>query len=164
MPDDSSTPLVSDADPTAGSDRIRGRRTRDRHDRGMRSPAFGDTPLAPGGVPARRTRAEQFDDSALRVLRAVVGRWTERLGDLELAVEEVPVIGPGWTASTVPLASYVERTATTNPRLVLFRRPLEHRAESALELEALLLTVVVEQVAEVLGIPAEDVHPGYESD
>ncbi len=130
----------------------------------MRSPAFGKGPWAPDGVPASRTRAEQFDDVALRVLRAVVSRWTEHLGDLELAVEEVPVIGPSWTATTVPLASYVDRTATANPRLVLFRRPLEHRAETTLDLEGLLLTVVVEQVAEILGIPAEDVHPGYEAD
>lgn len=139
-------------------------RTRDRHGRGMRSSAYGKSPWAPDGVPASRTRAEQFDDIALRVLRAVVGRWTEHLGDLELAVEEVPVIGAEWTASTVPLAAYVDRTATTNPRLVLFRRPLEHRAETTLDLEGLLLTVVVEQIAEVLGIPAEDVHPGYEAE
>jgi hypothetical protein len=47
---------------------------------------------------------------------------------------------------------------------VLFRRPLEHRAEGVAELEALLLTVIVEQLAEVLGIPAEDVLPGYDED
>lgn len=130
----------------------------------MRTPPFGTSPWAPRGVPASRTRAEQFDDIALRVLRAVVSRWVDHLGDLELAVEEVPVIGPDWTATTVPLASYVDRTATAPPRLVLFRRPLEHRAETSIDLEMLLLTVVVEQVAEVLGIPAEDVHPGYEAD
>ena len=130
----------------------------------MRGPAFGVGGLVPRGVPARQTPAERFDDTALRVLRAVVVRWADRLGDVELAVEEVPVIPVGWSERTVPLASYVERTATSHPRLVLFRRPLEHRAETALDLESLLLTVVVEQFAEVLGIPAEDVHPGYEAD
>ncbi len=157
MPDDTSIPLEPGAVPHRRSHR-------DRHARGMRSPVFGDTPFAPGGIPARRTRGEQFDDIALRVLRAVVSRWIEHLGDLELAVEEVPVIGPTWTASTVPLASYVEQTSTSNPRLVLFRRPIEHRAETPLELEALLLTVVVEQIAEILGIPADEVHPGYEGE
>ena len=49
------------------------------------------------------------------------------------------------------------------PRLVLFRRPLEHRAETLADLEALVLTVVVEQLAEVLGVPPEDVHPDYEA-
>ncbi|MFL6160439.1 MAG: metallopeptidase family protein [Marmoricola sp.] len=137
-------------------------RSRDRHDRGLRGPAFGDSPWAPGGVPARRSGAERFDDVALRVLRAVVGRWAEHLGDLELAVEEVPVITASWGSDSVPLASYVARAGANPPRLVLFRRPLEHRAEGAFELEALLLTVIVEQVAEILGLPAQDVHPGYE--
>lgn len=134
----------------------------------MRGPAFGDAPLVPGGVPARRTRAEHFDDLALRVMRIVVAPWLDRLGDVELAVEEVPVLPAGWADGSVPLASYVEATQrgnqSTRPRLVLFRRPLEHRAEGPLELETLLLTVLVEQVAEVLGIPAEEVHPGYEEE
>ncbi|HEX2894150.1 MAG TPA: metallopeptidase family protein [Marmoricola sp.] len=139
-------------------------RTRDRHGRGMRGPALSDGPLAPGGVPARRSPAERFDRVALRVMRAVVGRWTGQLGDVELAVEEVPVIPVHWVSSTVPLSSYVEASGPNRPRLVLFRRPIEHRAENLAELEALLLTVIVEQLAEVLGLPAEDVLPGYEAD
>ena len=115
-------------------------------------------------MPAARTRGERFDETALRVMRAVVRRWTAELGDVELAVEEVPVLPQGWSDSSVPLAAYVTGTATASPRLVLFRRPLEHRAEGPAELEALLLTVVVEQLADVLGIPAEEVHPGYEGD
>ena len=130
----------------------------------MRGPAFGDSVLAPDGVPARRTPAESFDHMALQTLRAVVGRWVDRLGDVELAVEEVPVIGPGWTSGTVPLSSYVEATGTSRARLVLFRRPLEHRADGPAELEALLLTVIVEQLAEVLGLPVEEILPGYEED
>ncbi|MCW2784873.1 MAG: Possibl zinc metallo-peptidase [Marmoricola sp.] len=130
----------------------------------MRGRPFGDTPLAPGGVPARRTPAVRFDDIALRVMEAVMDPWTAQLGDVELAVEEVPVLTDEWLAETVPLASWVDRTGSGPSRLVLFRRPLEHRAESALDLEALLLTVIVEQLSEVLGIPAEDVHPGYDAE
>jgi predicted Zn-dependent protease with MMP-like domain len=44
---------------------------------------------------------------------------------------------------------------------VLFRRPIEHRCETRDELQALVLTVVVEQVAELLGMDAEDVDPRY---
>ena len=62
----------------------------------------------------------------------------------------------------MPLASLVPATRSTPPRLVLFRRPIEHRAESRADLEALVLTVVVEQLADYLGVPAEDVHPDYE--
>jgi hypothetical protein len=130
----------------------------------MRGPAFGDTPFVASGVPARRSPAAQFDHVAWRVMRAVIEPWTERLGDVELAVEEVPVLPPEWSSSTVPLSSYVEAKGGRRARLVLFRRPLEHRAEGVAELEALLLTVIVEQLAEVLGIPAEDVLPGYDED
>jgi hypothetical protein len=137
---------------------------RDRHGRGMRGPAFGEGPFAPRGVPARRSPAESFDRTALRVMQALVGRWADELGDVELAVEEVPVLPAQWATSTVPLASYVPATTTGRPRLVLFRRPLEHRAENLAELEALLLTVIAEQLAEVLGIPVEDVLPGYDED
>jgi len=139
-------------------------RSRDRHGRGLRGPAFADTPLAPHGVPARRTPAEHFDHVALRIMRAVVTPWISRLGDVELAVEEVPVLPPDWSASTVPLASYVEAAGAARPRLVLFRRPIEHRTENLAELETLLLTVIVEQLSEVLGLPVEDVLPGYEEE
>jgi hypothetical protein len=45
---------------------------------------------------------------------------------------------------------------------VLFRRPIERRCDNRGDLEALLLTVVVEQVAELLGIDADEVDPRYE--
>ena len=49
--------------------------------------------------------------------------------------------------------------AATPTRLVLFRRPIEHRCETRADLEAMVLTVVVEQVAELLGIDAERGRP-----
>src|SRR3954466_14740297 len=109
----------------------------------MRGPAFRDSPPAPRGVPPRRPPAERFDQVALRIMQAVVSRWTEQLGDVELAVEEVPVIPQHWGNATVPLSSYVEPAGSRRPRLVLFRRPIEHRAETLAELEALLVTVIV---------------------
>jgi hypothetical protein len=77
-------------------------------------------------------------------------------------VEDIPVLPQTWVAPRVPLASLVPATQTAPPRLVLFRRPIEHRSETRADLEALLLTVVVEQLADYLGVPAEDVHPDYE--
>lgn len=152
-------------EPAARPDPVPARqRRRDRHGRGLRGPALRPGPWAPQGVPAARTRAESFDRLALRVMRAVVQPWLAQLGEVELAVEEVPVLPAEWSAESVPLASFLDPAAGRAPRLVLFRRPLEHRAETPLELEALLLTVIVEQVAEVLGLPAEEIHPDYEGD
>ena len=133
----------------------------DRRGRGMRGPGFG--PGAPAGrVPAHRTGRERFDQVAVDVMSDVESRWTEELAPVELAVEDIPVLPRTWVAPRVPLASLVPATQSTPPRLVLFRRPIEHRAETRADLEALVLTVVVEQLADYLGVPAEDVHPDYE--
>ena len=51
----------------------------------------------------------------------------------------------------MPLSSLVRGSGSTPTRLVLFRRPIEHRCETRTDLEAMVLTIVVEQVAELLG-------------
>jgi predicted Zn-dependent protease with MMP-like domain len=130
----------------------------------MRGPAFRPSPLAPDGVPARLFGAERFDAAALAVMAEVVEHSPPALADVELAVEEVPVLPPGWSDRTVPLSSFVDPAGQRPGRLVLFRRPLEHRAEGRADLEGLILTVVVEQLADVLGMAPEDLHPGYEPD
>ena len=47
---------------------------------------------------------------------------------------------------------------------MLFRRPIEVRSEPRSDLSALVLTVLVEQVSELLGRPPEEVDPRYDSD
>ena len=138
-------------------------RLRDRHGRGPRGPAFLPGPLAPDGVPARIFGAERFDAAALAVMQDVGEHGPPALAGVELAVEEIPLLPEHWHDRTVPLTSWVDGPGASG-RLVLFRRPLEHRAEGRLELEALLLTVIVEQLSEALGVPPEDLHPDYEPD
>jgi len=124
----------------------------------MRGPAV--LPRHPG-TPEMRTSRERFDDLVLQVVTEIDERWQERLGLVEYAVEDAPQVPGDWESAHVPLASLVRRNGATPTRLVLFRRPIEHRCDSRGALEALVLTVVVEQVAELLGIPAEDVDPRY---
>ena len=50
----------------------------------------------------------------------------------------------------------------TPTRLVLFRRPIEHRAGSREDLEAMVHTVVVEQIAELLNLTPGQVDERYE--
>jgi predicted Zn-dependent protease with MMP-like domain len=137
------------------------RRTRDRRGRGMRGPAI--TPSLPGR-PELPTRGERFDELVLETVRDIDTRWQDRLGLVEYAVEDTPQLPDDWSGETVPLASLVRGAGTTPTRLVLFRRPIEHRCETRADLEAMVLTVVVEQVAELLGIDAEDVDPRYTRD
>jgi hypothetical protein len=115
-------------------------------------------------APPRPTRRERFDDLVLGTVTEVEGRWQAHLGLVEYAVEDTPMLPDDWDADSVPLSSLIRGTGTTPTRLVLFRRPIEHRAESRADLEALLLTVVVEQVAELLGIDPERVDPRYEGE
>ena len=56
-----------------------------------------------------------------------------------------------WGDETVPLSSLVRGKGQAPTRLVVFRRPIEHRATDREELEAMVHTVVVEQLAELLG-------------
>jgi len=126
----------------------------------MRGPAV--VPRDPGR-PELRTARERFDDLALSIVTEIDERWQDRLGLVEYAVEDAPQIPDDWDPGTVPLSSLVRGTGGEPTRLVLFRRPIEHRCETRTDLEAMVLTVVVEQVAELLGIDAEQVDPRYES-
>jgi predicted Zn-dependent protease with MMP-like domain len=126
----------------------------------MRGPAV--LPRTPGR-PELRTARERFDDLALGIVTEIDERWQDRLGLVEYAVEDTPQVPDDWTPATVPLSSLVRGSGSQPTRLVLFRRPIEHRCENRSELEAMVLTVVVEQVAELLGIDAELVDPRYES-
>ncbi len=124
-------------------------------------------PPAHGGHPralTRPTRRERFDDLVLGIVTEVERRWRDQLGLVEYAVEDTPMLPDDWAVENVPLSSLVRGSGPTPTRLVLFRRPIEHRSSNREELEALVLTVVVEQVAELLGIDAEDVDPRYRAD
>ena len=137
----------------------RGRR--DRRGRGMRGP--GVAPQVPG-VPELRTARERFDDLALGIISEVDAAWADRLGLVEYAVEDAPQLPDDWSVDTVPLSSLVRGSGARPTRLVLFRRPIEHRCETRSDLEAMILTVVVEQVAELLNVEPSVIDPRYERD
>ena len=124
----------------------------------MRGP--GVLPKQPG-VPELPTKRERFDELMLAAVKALDARWSHQLGLVEYAVEDTPVIPADWDSTSVPLSSLVRGTGAAPTRLVLFRRPIEHRCETRADLEAMVLTILVEQVAELLGIDAEDVDPRY---
>jgi predicted Zn-dependent protease with MMP-like domain len=107
------------------------------------------------------TSGERFDALVLDLVADLEERWADRLGLVEYAVEDAPQIPDDWHPETIPLSSLVRGARGAPTRIVLFRRPIEHRAETRAELEALVLTVLVEQVAELLGIDAELVDPRY---
>ena len=122
----------------------------------MRGPAVSSGDHGPA---RRRTGRDRFDDLVLAVVTDIESRWEQHLGLIEYAVEDAPQVPDDWDSGTVPLSSLVRGSGGRPTRLVVFRRPIEHRSASRSDLEAMVLTVVVEQVAELLGIDPEVVDP-----
>ena len=122
---------------------------RDRRGRGLRGP------LAWPAVPVMTTRQERFDDLVLEAAERLEERLGKPLG-LELAVEEVPPSDPAPWEHGVALGRLFPAERGVSARLVVYRRPLVHRAADDDELAALVSEVVTEQVARMLGKDPDD--------
>jgi predicted Zn-dependent protease with MMP-like domain len=141
---------------------------RDRRGRGLRGR------LVPPGVPLARSRAQQFDDLVLDAVEHLERRWAKELESVEFAVEDVPQVpasgadpeldGDVVEDDTIPLARLLPAGRDpdgqpTPPRIVVYRRPLEVRSLDRLDLADLVHEVVIEQVAQLLGLDPDDVDP-----
>ena len=145
----------ADGSPAAGPGR---RPRRDRHGRGLRGR------LVPATVPLSRTRAEIFDDLVLDAVEGLERQYAKELAGVEFAVEDVPpdlnvydsdVLEDG----EVPLARLLPGRPGRHgvpPRVVLYRRPLEFRALDRDDLADLIHDVIVEQVANLLGVDPDE--------
>jgi predicted Zn-dependent protease with MMP-like domain len=112
-----------------------------------------------------RTRAERFDDLVHEEVRRVTGHWRRELAGVEFAVEEVPPVEP-WADGLDPVPlSRLHPAATDRPaRIVVYRRPVQARGGTdERDLARLVRDVVVEEVADLLGLSPESVDPTYDS-
>jgi predicted Zn-dependent protease with MMP-like domain len=121
-----------------------------------------------------RSRAERFDDLVLQAVAQLEPRWEAELAGVEFAVEEVPSADlpadqflPD--ADPVPLArldpAWPDPGNPSRParpaRIVLYRRPLQARADGEEELGELVLDVVIEEFARLLGLDPQTIDPSY---
>ena len=121
--------------------------------------------LIPREVPAWRSRADRFDDHVLDAVEHLEDRWGKRLEGVEFAVEDVPPSDPSpWEHGEVPLGRFFPAQGDLPPRIVVYRRPVETRAGEPREVAQLTQSVVVEQVAHLLGLPPAQVDPRYGKD
>lgn len=160
----------------APSDRhaqLRRRVARDRRERGLRGP------LVPRGLPAHRTRTQDFDEIVLDAFAEIDSLWHDRLTDLDIAVDDVPGILPhdadsvSWPDEVeadgpIPLARMVpagidRRGDRTRARLILFRRPLQRRAKSEPDLLEEILAILVHQISNYLGVTEQTLLSGPDS-
>ena len=110
------------------------------------------------------TRREQFDDLVLDAASRLEPHLGPQAGEVEFAVEDVPpelnvydsdVLEDG----EVPLARLLPGRPGRQelpPRIVLYRRPLEFRAMDREDLADLVHDVIIEQVANLLGVDPDE--------
>jgi predicted Zn-dependent protease with MMP-like domain len=132
------------------------RQPRDRHERGVRGP------LMPSTLPGYRTRGELFDELVLDAVERLERRWSAQLEGVEFAVEDVPPSDPApWERGEVPLGRLFPADPPLPTRIVVYRRPVETRADDREDLAHLVNDVVVEQVAHLVGVEPEEVDPRH---
>jgi predicted Zn-dependent protease with MMP-like domain len=137
---------------------------RDRHGRGIRGP------LVPRRVPLAVSPADRFDRIASEAVEHVERRWREQLAGVEFAVDLVPStdVDPANPAMDgaiesggVLLAQILPGKGKTPTHIVLYRKPIELRSRGVEDLEDLMHDVVVQVIANYLGLEPEVVDPGF---
>ncbi len=139
---------------------------RERHGRGLRGPLATVNPFTGTVVPARHAArgaaffAECLQAAVTRGLadcpRAFVG--------VDIGFEDIPSNLENWWSDRIPLAAAVSAEGGRNAQVVLFRRPLEHRASSHAELRMLVYQALIEQLSALTGIGLDELAPGSDPD
>jgi predicted Zn-dependent protease with MMP-like domain len=108
-----------------------------------------------------RTRAQRFEDLVLDAVTRLEGRWEAQLSAVEFGVEEVPPRPLPGDGESIPLSRLYPASPGRQARIVVYRRPVQSRADGEDELAALVSDVIVEEFARLLGMDPEDIDPGY---
>ncbi|MDO5285757.1 MAG: metallopeptidase family protein [Actinomycetia bacterium] len=133
---------------------------RDRHQRGLRGPLA--TPGTSAAQALLRLRpagpADFFVQCLTDALAQIRDACPEALVGVDVGLEDVPDTRRQWS-DRVPLAAAQEATPDSLARIVVYRRPIEHRASDRQGLRTLVLQTLVEQVSALTGIPVERLDP-----
>lgn len=116
-------------------------------------------PVAPPQVPLSVSRSESFRDLVQDSVERLERRWPQ-LADVDFLVLDVPDA----LEDTVPLGRALPAAKGRPAQIVVYRRPVEIRTKSRDERALLVHEVVVEQVAELLGLSPDSVDPRYGQD
>jgi Zincin-like metallopeptidase len=122
-------------------------------------------PLAPPEVPVTRSRSERFYDLVRDEEHRLEQRWGRELAGVEFVVEEVPPVEP-WAdgVGSPPLSELVPADGDHPAQIVVYRRPVEVRGgDDEQDLALLVRDLLVEEVANLLGLSPESVDPTYDT-
>ena len=136
-------------------------RRRDRHQRGIRGPLALPNSLTPRPArPARPAdRAAFFLDAVQSSVDQIAAQAPDALLGVTFGVEDVPYLETAWSGNQVPLAAAVEAAPGRPAQVVVYRRPLEHRAATRNGLRILVYRTIVEQLASLTGRSVDEIDP-----
>jgi len=150
--------------PAAGASSYSLAVTRDRRGRGIRGP------LVARRLPISTSPADRFDRIASSAIEHVEHRWREQLADVEFAVDLVPsgdvdaanpAMDGAIESAGVLLAQILPGKGRRPTHIVLYRKPIELRARGVEDLEDLVHDIVVQVIANYLGLEPDVVDPGF---
>lgn len=104
-------------------------------------------------------RSELFDRAVRDALAVVAASCPRAVAGIEIGIEDVPLLAGSWSGDQVPLAAAIEATESTPSRVVVYRRPLELRADDPILLRALVHQTLVEQLAALTGLSVYEIDP-----
>ncbi|WP_229051683.1 metallopeptidase family protein [Aeromicrobium sp. Leaf350] len=131
-------------------------RLRDRRGRGARGPLALPGPLSPTSVPLHRAPRDAFDRLVADVLAALEPHFVRETDDVDVVVEEAPLLPPEWD-ERVPTSVVAQHL--TPARLVLYRLPLASGCETRADLEDAVWDAVLDGLAQVWHVPPESLDP-----
>jgi hypothetical protein len=134
---------------------------RDRHGRGLRGPLALPNALTmrPAQPPHPASKADFFSDAVHDAIDRVGLQCPDALVGITFGIQDVPHFDMTWSGDQVPLAAAVEGTADQPGQVVIYRRPLEHRAVSRRGLRILVYRTIVEQLSALTGRSVEEIDP-----
>ncbi|AFN45343.1 metallopeptidase family protein [Arachnia propionica] len=137
-------------------------RSRDRHDRGMHGPVALPDSNNRKTVPLRPlSRVEYFNQCVKQALATIAEVDPHALDGMVVGVEDVPLLKTAWSGDRVPMSAALEPSKNRPAQIVIYQRPLEHRASSRSALRSLVHRTIVEQLSALTGRPVSELL-GYE--
>ena len=137
-------------------------RSRDRHDRGMHGtialPDSNNRKAVPLHAP---NRVEYFNQCVKEALAAIAEIDPRALDGTVVGVEDVPLLKTAWSGDRVPMSAALEPSKGRPAQIVIYERPLEHRASNRSALRALVHRTIVEQLSALTDRPVRELL-GYE--
>ena len=113
-------------------------------------------PLSPDSVPSHLTPRQDFDALVEAIVNALAKHFEAEPDRVDVVTEEAPLLPPDWP-HPVPKSAAVRGPDAA--RVILYRLPLSKRCGSRRELEDATWQAILDRLAEIWQMPAEDLDP-----